>query len=406
MSNWTINVNIVKKTITVTMLGGWGGGWGGSWITSINSLTASAQALQIWIDGNDFNIDSTVAIHTFNLPSASNTKRGALTSSDWVLFNDKVDFADLATVATTNDYNDLDNLPNLWLYQLLSEKWQASGYAPLNASSKIPTTYLPDIAISEYMGDFTDLATALADGWVQASQRGDWFTIQTSWWLTYIVISDNPTVAWDVRVMASPTDAITSVNWQTGIVVLDTDDIGQWATNLYNQTHTWDVTGATALTIANNAVTNAKLATVVQDSLDLADSSLQSWDNVSELTNDSGYITEPVSPLSYTPSGTTETIVFTPSRTTAILDLWNATWDVTLAFTDIEDGWAYTIKIIQWATARDVIFPAWVVGADSNDDWDSWTRTLTISTTNNAVDVVWLSKIGTDTILTSLPNFW
>jgi len=34
--------------------------------------------------------------------------------------------------------------------------------------------------------------------------------------------------------------------------------------------------GATALTIANNAVTNAKLATVVQDSLDLADSSLQS----------------------------------------------------------------------------------------------------------------------------------
>lgn len=41
---------------------------------------------------------------------------------------------------------------------------------------------------------------------------------------------------------------------------LDTDDIAQGATNLYNQTHTGDVTGATALTIANNAVTTAKIA--------------------------------------------------------------------------------------------------------------------------------------------------
>lgn len=51
-------------------------------------------------------------------------------------------------------------------------------------------------------------------------------------------------------------------NW---IVLLDetnstTDNLTQGSSNLYNQTHTGDVTGATALTIANDAVTQAKIA--------------------------------------------------------------------------------------------------------------------------------------------------
>lgn len=53
---------------------------------------------------------------------------------------------------------------------------------------------------------------------------------------------------------------VDSVNGATGVVVLDSDDISEGSTNLYNQTHTGDVTGSTALTIANNAVTAAKLA--------------------------------------------------------------------------------------------------------------------------------------------------
>lgn len=55
--------------------------------------------------------------------------------------------------------------------------------------------------------------------------------------------------------------AVDSVNGQTGDVVLDADDIDDSATtNKWNQAHTGDVTGATALTIANDAVSNAKLA--------------------------------------------------------------------------------------------------------------------------------------------------
>ena len=40
----------------------------------------------------------------------------------------------------------------------------------------------------------------------------------------------------------------------------NTDGLTQGSTNLYNQTHTGDVTGATALTIADNAVTSAKIS--------------------------------------------------------------------------------------------------------------------------------------------------
>lgn len=42
----------------------------------------------------------------------------------------------------------------------------------------------------------------------------------------------------------------------------DTDDLAQGSSNLYNQTHTGDVTGATALTIANDAVEESMLKAV------------------------------------------------------------------------------------------------------------------------------------------------
>jgi hypothetical protein len=53
---------------------------------------------------------------------------------------------------------------------------------------------------------------------------------------------------------------VDSVNGQTGVVVLDSDDIAQGTINQYNATHTGDVTGAGALTIANDVVDHDELA--------------------------------------------------------------------------------------------------------------------------------------------------
>lgn len=53
---------------------------------------------------------------------------------------------------------------------------------------------------------------------------------------------------------------VDSVNGQTGVVTLDSDDISEGSTNLYNQTHTGDVTGSTALTIADDVVDHNNLS--------------------------------------------------------------------------------------------------------------------------------------------------
>jgi hypothetical protein len=58
-------------------------------ITALNGLTTQVQYFATGTSGTDFNISSTTATHTFNLPTASATNRGALSSTDWSTFNNK-----------------------------------------------------------------------------------------------------------------------------------------------------------------------------------------------------------------------------------------------------------------------------------------------------------------------------
>lgn len=110
--------------------------------------------------------------------------------------------------------------------------------------------------------------------------------------------------------------AVDSVNGQTGVVVLDTGDISSVVDSRYvtdaqltvigntSGTNTGDVTvtdsseidftltgqDITAV-IKASSIDESKLDASVNASLDLADSSVQPGDNVSDLTNNAGYIT-------------------------------------------------------------------------------------------------------------------
>jgi hypothetical protein len=59
-------------------------------LNALNGLTAQVQYFATGTSGTDFAISSVTDTHTFNLPTASATNRGALSSADWSTFSGKV----------------------------------------------------------------------------------------------------------------------------------------------------------------------------------------------------------------------------------------------------------------------------------------------------------------------------
>jgi len=78
--------SIPSSILTVTQQAGIMAGTG---ITAINSLTGAAQTIGVGTSGTDFAVSSSGTAHTLNLPTASASNRGALSSIDWSTFNGK-----------------------------------------------------------------------------------------------------------------------------------------------------------------------------------------------------------------------------------------------------------------------------------------------------------------------------
>lgn len=131
MNGWELdelhNVNIVAATAGQVLRYD-----GTNWINSnilntLNGLTASTQSFSIGSTGTDFNITSTGATHTFNLPTASATNRGALSSADWTTFNSKMNSTNpsynglLTGVGTSRSGASSDGIVNL------TQTWNTTG---------------------------------------------------------------------------------------------------------------------------------------------------------------------------------------------------------------------------------------------------------------------------------------
>lgn len=62
----------------------------GSGISSLNGLTGATQTFATGTSGTDFNISSSGTTHTLNIPTASASNRGLLSTADWSTFNSKI----------------------------------------------------------------------------------------------------------------------------------------------------------------------------------------------------------------------------------------------------------------------------------------------------------------------------
>ena len=61
----------------------------GTGMTALNGLSADVQTISTGTTGTNFNVVSSGTDHQFNLPTASATTRGALSTTDWSTFNSK-----------------------------------------------------------------------------------------------------------------------------------------------------------------------------------------------------------------------------------------------------------------------------------------------------------------------------
>jgi hypothetical protein len=66
-------------------------GVAGTGISNINGETGGTHQIAVGTAGSDFAITSASNVHTIDLPTASATKRGALSSTDWSIFSGKMD---------------------------------------------------------------------------------------------------------------------------------------------------------------------------------------------------------------------------------------------------------------------------------------------------------------------------
>ncbi|MEY2914296.1 MAG: Synechococcus phage [Cyanobacteriota bacterium] len=148
-------------------------------IGAINGLTAPAQYLVTGTSGTDFNISSATATHTFNLPTASATNRGALSSTDWTTFNNKGSVSSVATntgtgitggTITTSGTLAIDTLlisTRAWRQKGIDSvaSLVTSGYVPSSRTITINGTTQDLSANRTYnVGTVTSVATSSATG--------------------------------------------------------------------------------------------------------------------------------------------------------------------------------------------------------------------------------------------------
>lgn len=105
----------------------------GNAITSLNGLTGAVQTFATGTSGTDFTISSAGTVHTFNLPTASATNRGLLSSANWTTFNNKIGTVTATTAAAVTTATSTATINNTGAF------WNANQIQGRNIATTAPT---------------------------------------------------------------------------------------------------------------------------------------------------------------------------------------------------------------------------------------------------------------------------
>lgn len=131
----------------------------------------------------------------------------------------------------------------------------------------IPSSQIPSIAITEFLGAVVNQAAML----LLIGQRGDW-CIRQDQSMAYVLIAEDATQLTNWVAIPHPQSPVLSVNGQTGIIVLSSSDIGEgsnlyWTSTRFNNSFSAKNTDDLSEGAVNLYFTNARVLASTLDGL-------------------------------------------------------------------------------------------------------------------------------------------
>jgi hypothetical protein len=130
-------------------------------LNALNGLTAQVQNFATGTSGTDFGITSASTTHTFNLPTASASNRGALSSGDWTTFNSKFNTPSGTTSQYVRGDGSLATFPTI------------TNGTVTNVSATVPSPASPALSVNVSNPTTTPAIAITANGTTAQYIRGD-----------------------------------------------------------------------------------------------------------------------------------------------------------------------------------------------------------------------------------------
>lgn len=180
-----------------------------------NNTDVAANTAARHTHSNQAVLDATTASFT----TADETKldgiqAGATANATDAQLRDRSTHTGTQTASTISDFSTAADA------RIAAQKGAANGLATLGADSLIPTSQIPALAMTD-----VNVVASQAAQLALTAQEGD-VAIRSDLSRSYIHNGGSAGTMADWTELSTPTDAVTSVNGETGIVVLDKTDIG------------------------------------------------------------------------------------------------------------------------------------------------------------------------------------